>query len=413
MEESKNDTTVAHVDVLKNETTDADVDALKNDTTVVDIEIDSEILSPFEPMDVDLVVNSTVSTVAEEFKKRKEYHKSYYQWRKEKNTVDANANMEAQTPVGATQYLSCLTRETALGTDVTEDPKIQKTREYNRSYYQRRKEKKIADSNANMESQTPVGSTQYLSDLPHETNIDEQTINSVLLPLFDQEFNQTMTGTDVTEDPNIQKTREHNKSYYQCRKEQNKSQDDRYDFVYNRLSKAHHILKEEPPCVIFEAKKIQYEFPTFCCMKGKTTLQPLGIPTELYNLFTLQCQLGKMFRKNICAYNTNFSFGSMGVKLDKRYSARGSGVYTFSVQRGINHRNDQLVPRDGEPRPEYPTQIQPYVDSYNPLPYPMFFPNGEAGWHSRLPRKGVDKRELADDDDDLVEDDEGTKVFII
>ncbi|GKA79553.1 ATP-dependent DNA helicase PIF1-like protein [Tanacetum coccineum] len=37
----------------------------------------------------------------------------------------------------------------------------------------------------------------------------------------------------------------------------------------------------------------------------------------------------------------------------------------------------------------------------------MFFPNGEAGWHSRIPREGVDIRELVDDDDDVVEDEEG------
>ena len=43
----------------------------------------------------------------------------------------------------------------------------------------------------------------------------------------------------------------------------------------------------------------------------------------------------------------------------------------------------------------------------------MFFPNGEAGWHSRIPREGVDINELVDDDDDVHEDEEGTKQIII
>jgi hypothetical protein len=58
-------------------------------------------------------------------------------------------------------------------------------------------------------------------------------------------------------------------------------------------------------------------------------------------------------------------------------------------------------------------QIQPYFASYDPLSYPMFFPNGEAGWHSRIPREGVDINEVADDDDDVDEDEEGTKTIII
>ncbi|GJZ81677.1 helicase-like protein [Tanacetum coccineum] len=36
----------------------------------------------------------------------------------------------------------------------------------------------------------------------------------------------------------------------------------------------------------------------------------------------------------------------------------------------------------------------------------MFFLNGEAGWHSRIPREGVDIRELVDDEDDVVEDED-------
>lgn len=64
-------------------------------------------------------------------------------------------------------------------------------------------------------------------------------------------------------------------------------------------------------------------------------------------------------------------------------------------------------------RSEHPTQIQPHFASYDPLSYPMFFPNGEAGWHSRIPREGVDINGVDGDDDDVEEDEEGTKSTVI
>lgn len=75
------------------------------------------------------------------------------------------------------------------------------------------------------------------------------------------------------------------------------------------------------------------------------------IPEELYDIFTAHSELGKMFRNNIRAYNTNFSFTSMGVNLDERYTnLASSGVYTFRANGGIYHRIDQLVPRNGQPK---------------------------------------------------------------
>lgn len=141
--------------------------------------------------------------------------------------------------------------------------------------------------------------------------------------------------------------------------------------MYDGLPEEHRLLKEQPPCVICGAKKIQYEFPTFCCMNGKTTLKALEIPPKLYNLFTSQCELGKMFRKNIRAYNTNFSFASMGVNLDKTYNVRSYGVYTFRVNGGIYHRMDQLIPRDGQPR-----YLQLYFyDAESELEHRLQWPN--------------------------------------
>ncbi|PWA39933.1 hypothetical protein CTI12_AA567360 [Artemisia annua] len=198
------------------------------------------------------------------------------------------------------------------------DPNIQRKKQYDKSRYQQRKEKQRADATANMEAHTTEGMTQNLSEVTRETNID-----------------------------------------------------DPYDFVYDGLPKEHRALKGQPPCVKCGAKKIQYEFPTFCCMNGKTTLKALEIPPELYNLFTSQCELGKMFRKNIRAYNTNFSFASMGVNLDKTYNVRSSGVYTFCVNGGIYHRMDQLVPRDGQPR-----YLQLYFyDAESELEHRLQWPN--------------------------------------
>ncbi|KAL4566121.1 hypothetical protein LXL04_030231 [Taraxacum kok-saghyz] len=128
------------------------------------------------------------------------------------------------------------------------------------------------------------------------------------------------------------------------------------------------------------------------------------------------------------------------VTLDNDLTNMKSGVYTFRAHGGIYHRIDQLVPRDGKPslcdlvpldnyrvtlnasveldqrlynrptsaevagiwvegnenittykrsivvygRSDYSTQIQPYEGCYDPLSYPLFFPNGESGWHSRI-----------------------------
>nr|GFB31197.1 hypothetical protein [Tanacetum cinerariifolium]GFB33970.1 hypothetical protein [Tanacetum cinerariifolium] len=59
-------------------------------------------------------------------------------------------------------------------------------------------------------------------------------------------------------------------------------------------------------------------------------------------------------------------------------------------------------------RSEYPTHIQAYFACYDPLSCLMFFPNGEAVWHKRIPSAGIDIRELInDDDDDDVDDKEG------
>ncbi|GJZ46075.1 uncharacterized protein Tco_0593671, partial [Tanacetum coccineum] len=127
-------------------------------------------------------------------------------------------------------------------------------------------------------------------------------------------------------------------------------EEDPYDFVYDGLPSQCHVLKDPRFCVKCGAKKFEFEYPTLCCMGGKTKLVDPDIPPDLYNMFISQCDVGKRFRRSIRAYNTNFSFALMGVQLDESVSNMTSGVYTFRAHDGIYHKIDQLVLRDGKPR---------------------------------------------------------------
>ncbi|GKA85970.1 hypothetical protein Tco_0807624 [Tanacetum coccineum] len=127
-------------------------------------------------------------------------------------------------------------------------------------------------------------------------------------------------------------------------------EEDPYDFVYDGLPSQCHVLKDSRFCVKCGAKKFEFEYPTLCCMGGKTKLVDPNIPQDLYNLFISQCDVGKRFRRSIRAYYTNFSFTSMGVQLDESVTNMTSGVYTFRAHGGIYHKIDQLVLRDGKPR---------------------------------------------------------------
>ena len=106
-------------------------------------------------------------------------------------------------------------------------------------------------------------------------------------------------------------------------------------------------------------------------MKAKTKLAYSPIPEELYNIFTLQSELGEMFRHNLRAYNTSFSFTSMGVNLDSSMANMTSGVYTFRAHGAVYHKIDQLVPRDGQPR-----YLQLYFyDSESEFSHRLLWPN--------------------------------------
>ncbi|CAH1440547.1 unnamed protein product [Lactuca virosa] len=60
-------------------------------------------------------------------------------------------------------------------------------------------------------------------------------------------------------------------------------------------------------------------------------------------------------------------------------------------------------------RSDYSTQIQPYEGCYDPLSYPLFFPNGESGWHAKIATDGVSINEVMGNEENIVDDLEGAK----
>ncbi|PWA39762.1 hypothetical protein CTI12_AA569020 [Artemisia annua] len=64
-------------------------------------------------------------------------------------------------------------------------------------------------------------------------------------------------------------------------------------------------------------------------------------------------------------------------------------------------------------RADYPTQIQPHWASYDPLSYVLFFPNGDPGWHSKIPRVGVSMDEIIGDEENNEEDSEDSIISVI
>nr|KAJ0202438.1 hypothetical protein LSAT_V11C600309920 [Lactuca sativa] len=227
----------------------------------------------------------------------------------------------------------------------------------------------------------------------------------------------------------------------------------------------HRVLKAQNPCVHCGAKRIQFEFPTFCYMNGKTKLAYSPIPTEFLQLFTKQDILEEFFRYNIRAYNSNFSFTSLGVKVDKELANMTYGVYTFCTHRTFYHNIVQLILREGESKylqfyfydgqnvlserererererelstrmligkslvtlnpsveldqrvyvkattsevSDHTKTIQTHYGCYDPLSYPLSFPNGDSGWHPKISIQEVSIDEIItkneNNDDDFEE----------
>ncbi|XP_048574973.1 uncharacterized protein LOC125556244 [Triticum urartu] len=106
-------------------------------------------------------------------------------------------------------------------------------------------------------------------------------------------------------------------------------QADPYDRIYHNVPSGHHFLERVPNCRHCNAKRFQYETPTFCCMNGKVKIVTPVVPDDLRQLYTSQDPNAKYFQDHIRYFNSHFSFTSLGVILDQRFCNRRSAVYTF------------------------------------------------------------------------------------
>ncbi|XP_024315925.1 uncharacterized protein LOC100821537 isoform X4 [Brachypodium distachyon] len=112
---------------------------------------------------------------------------------------------------------------------------------------------------------------------------------------------------------------------------------DPYDYVYSDIPERTHVLKPVPDCEYCGAKKFEYEVKSFCCREGKVRLVNPEPPLELRRLWSSEDTDAKHFRDNIRFFNGHFSFTTLGVNLDNKYTNMRSGVYTFRGHGQIYH----------------------------------------------------------------------------
>ncbi|KAH0692798.1 hypothetical protein KY285_019895 [Solanum tuberosum] len=111
-----------------------------------------------------------------------------------------------------------------------------------------------------------------------------------------------------------------------------------------------HRLKKNQDCTYCHALRFEYEPPTFCCASGCINLAPNEVADDFYELFVVDSDDAKLFRKNIRAYNSIFAFTSFGVKLDKELASSRKEVYSFKAQGQIYHDLPSLIPNNDRPR---------------------------------------------------------------
>ncbi|XP_057418466.1 uncharacterized protein LOC130712665 [Lotus japonicus] len=113
-----------------------------------------------------------------------------------------------------------------------------------------------------------------------------------------------------------------------------------------------------------------------CCMKGKITLPFLRKPPQLlYNLMNEIDDRYKNFKENIRAYNSLFSFTSLGGKVESGIND-GNGPPQFILSGQNYHRIGSLIPPEGAP----PKFAQLYIydtqnESSNRMKYFWYFVN--------------------------------------
>ena len=92
-----------------------------------------------------------------------------------------------------------------------------------------------------------------------------------------------------------------------------------------------------------------------CCLSGKIELPPLHpVPPELFQLLTVQDDIGKSFRDHIRNYNNALAMTSIGRKIDESVNNGeeavndGVGPYVFKLHGELSHKAGSLLPPDGE-----------------------------------------------------------------
>uniref|UniRef100_I1P0F7 Helitron helicase-like domain-containing protein n=1 Tax=Oryza glaberrima TaxID=4538 RepID=I1P0F7_ORYGL len=124
---------------------------------------------------------------------------------------------------------------------------------------------------------------------------------------------------------------------------------DPFDYVYSNIPQSTNVLKPEPDCKHYGAKRFQYELPSFCCRDGEIKLVQNETPPELMRLWTSSDPDAKHFRDNIRYFNGHFSFTTLGLSLDKAFANMSSGMYTFRAHGQICHNIHSFSPRDSGP----------------------------------------------------------------
>ncbi|XP_044354828.1 uncharacterized protein [Triticum aestivum] len=110
------------------------------------------------------------------------------------------------------------------------------------------------------------------------------------------------------------------------------------------------MLTPKPDCNHCGAKRFQYETSGFCCRSGKINLAHSEPPLELQMLYKSSDPNAVHFRENIRYFNGHFSFTTLGVSLDNRYTNMSSGVYTFRAHGQIYHNVFSFGPTQDGPK---------------------------------------------------------------
>ncbi|PWZ57979.1 ATP-dependent DNA helicase PIF1 [Zea mays] len=200
---------------------------------------------------------------------------------------------------------------------------------------------------------------------------------------------------------------------------------DPYDKVYSNLPEETHMLKLVPDCGYCTAKKFEYEPPGFCCRGGK-------IFNGHFSFTSLYCCLDSMttnvrdsgtytFWAQGMMYHNIKSFGTEGGAEHKHLE-----LYFYDDDPNLEHRyrkcREEQLQKDketlnqktyntpltsevaavwiegSEQRGQFSKSvmlhgkdrsshgIRSYHGCYDALSYPLFFPRGELGWHTNIPK---------------------------